>query len=287
MYKFSTIILLLTIVFASCRDARIHEENRWGTHFSDNGVENGCFIMRDNNHEAVHYYNKDRCIERYSPLQTFDIFTSLVALDIPKVPDEQFVILWDSVDRGDDNLNKDMGMREAFQLGNNGYFEQLAVRVGYDYLQHYVDTANYGNKEVKGAVDSFWMNGSIQISADEQLGFIKRLYFNELPFSERTQRIVRSLLLQEDTDDYKLYYKTGHSLRDGKQFAWIVGYVEKIIEVEEHEEAMNKSDIRMYPYFFAQNIELEPGVTNSKEVSLKILKSILADYGSIPKTAKN
>lgn len=284
MRHYIIITLLSALFISSCRDSRIHDEEQWGKYFEQEGITKACFMLRDNNHEAIHYYNKDRCLERFTPASTFKIFNSLVALDIPKIPDEQFVIAWDSIDRGNVKWNRDMNMREAFKVSNLGYYQELARRIGYDYMQHYVDTANYGNRNVSGAIDSFWINDSLQISADEQVGFIKRLYFNELPFSERTQRIVRSMMLHERTDGYRLSYKTGWDITGDTNLLWVVGFVERIEHIEEHENSMNKSDIRMYPYFFAMNFEAPVQDNNhlwgTKRIS--ILKNILKDFGAMP-----
>lgn len=268
----------------SCRDARIHEEKQWGKYFEEQGIKNACFMMRDNNHESIHYYNKERCLVQYTPASTFKIFNSLVGLDIPKVPDESFVIAWDSIDRGRPEVNKDMDMREAFKVSNLGYYQALARRIGPDYMQHYLDTANYGNKNMSGGIDSFWINDSLKISADEQVGFVKRLYFNQLPFSERTHRIVRSMMLREETAGYKLYYKTGWGFSGDKQILWVVGFVERIEHIKEHENSMNKSDVRMYPYFFAQNFEIAMNDTTKDwgTVRIEILKNILTDFGAMP-----
>lgn len=278
-------LLLLSVLFiSSCRDSRIHEKAEWGNFFEAQGIKNACFILRDNNHEAIYYYNKERCLQQYLPASTFKIFNSLVALEIPVVPDEQYVIAWDSVDRGYEAWNKDMNMREAFKVSNIGYYQAIARKVGYDFMQHYVDTSNYGNKNVRGAIDSFWINDSLKISADEQVGLVKRLYFNQLPFSERTQRIVRSMMLQENEKDYKLSYKTGWGYSGDKQILWVVGFVEKIERMQEHENSMNKSDMRLYPYFFAMNFEL-PKADNSKnwgQVRIDILKQVLKDFGAMP-----
>lgn len=278
-------LFIATIVtLSACRDARIHEEKQWGKRFEEQGITTACFMLRDNNHEAVHYYNKERCLEQFTPASTFKIFNSLVGLEIPKVPDESFIIAWDSIDRGRPEVNKDMNMREAFKVSNLGYYQELARRIGPDFMQHYLDTVNYGNRRMGTAVDSFWVNDTLKISADEQVGFIKRLYFNQLPFTERTQRIVRSMMLQENTPDYKLYYKTGWGYSGNKQILWVVGYVERVEHIKEHANSMNKSDVRLYPYFFAQNFELPRG-DESKEwgkVRIEILKNILKDFGAIP-----
>ncbi|MCB0695850.1 MAG: class D beta-lactamase [Chitinophagaceae bacterium] len=285
--RYSIVVLIFMALLAgSCREARIHEKAEWGKYFREEGIDEtkACFILRDNNHEAIDYYNKERCLERFSPASTFKIFNSLVALEIPKVPDEQFVIAWDSIERWNPEWNRDMDMRDAFKLSNVGYYQEVARRIGPDYMQHYLDTVNYGNKSIGGGIDLFWLNDSLKISADEQVGFVKRLYFNELPFSERTQRIVRSMMIQEQNDAYKLSYKTGWYQDNEKNILWVVGYIERIEHVKEHENAMNKSDIRMYPYFFALNFEVPRSDESKKwsEVRISILKNILKDFGAMP-----
>ncbi|MEZ5018476.1 MAG: penicillin-binding transpeptidase domain-containing protein [Flavipsychrobacter sp.] len=284
------ISILSVLLITACKDTRIHEHEEWATFFTEKGIEDGCFIMRDHNHETVHYYNKERTITRFTPASTFKIFNSLVALEIPKAPDEQFLIVWDSVNRRPE-WDKDLTMREAFTVSSVPYYQEMARRIGFDYMQHFLDTANYGNRNAGGAIDEFWLNDSLQISADEQVGFLKKLYFNELPFSERSQRIVRSMMLREQKDNYNLYYKTGWGAPNGaeKETIWIVGFIERIAKMEEHEKSMNKSDIRKYPYFFALNFSLPSSndIDYAKYTAIRedILKGILKDYGAIT-TAK-
>ncbi len=287
--RFSIYISIIgLLLLSSCRENRIHEHEDWGQSFTSRGIDNGCFILRDNNHESVHFYNKERCLQRFTPASTYKIFNSLVALEIPKAPDEQFLIPWDRVERKPE-WDKDLTMREAFKVSSVPYYQEMARRIGYDYMQHFLDTVNYGNKNAKGAIDEFWLNDSLQISADEQVGFIKRLYFNELPVSERTQRIVRSMMLQEDNENYKLYYKTGWGAPNGKeQVVWIVGFIERVERMKEHENSMNKSSYRKYPYFFALNFSLPADVTDYQKYShlrTHILKELLIDFGAMPLTA--
>ena len=286
--RYSFLLCLLSVVlFTSCRDSRLHDHDDWGKYFEQNGIKNACFILRDNNHEAVHYYNKERCLQRFSPASTFKIFNSLVGLETSIAPDENLLIKWDSVQRWNPEWNQDMTMRRAFELSNVGYFQELARRIGPEYMQHYLDSANYGNKSIGGGIDQFWLNDSLQISADEQLGFVKRLYFNELPFSERTQRIVKSMMLREDTLGNKLYYKTGWAQLPTKDVLWVVGFVEKIEIMKEHENSMNKAGERFYPYFFAMNFEIPAKDTTKPwgQVRINILKDILNNFGAMNTTA--
>ncbi len=275
---------LIVILFSCCRDARIKEHSDWGKYFDNYGIKNACFILRDNNHESIHYYNKPRCVERILPASTFKVFLSLVALETAVAPDDQLVIKWDSVHRKPE-WDKDMNLREALKTSSEPYFKELARRIGPARMQHYLDTVKYGNMTMWGKVDEIWENDSLQISADEQMGFLKKLYFTELPFAERTQRIVKTMMQWEQTPDHNLYYKTGTGMVGGKTVYWVIGFAERIEHVKEPEGSMNKSDVREYPYFFAQNFEM-PTADTSKDwykVRLAIVHDILTDYGALPK----
>ncbi|HTN46785.1 MAG TPA: penicillin-binding transpeptidase domain-containing protein [Flavipsychrobacter sp.] len=270
------LFIAIIALLQSCAQSRIHDQEDLGQLFKANGIQDGCFILRDHTHEEVFYYNKERCLKRFAPASTFKIFNSLVGLETAIAPDEQLVIKWDSVNRWNSEWNRDMTMREAFKVSNVGYYQELARRIGKDYLQHYLDTVQYGNKNMRGKMDEFWLNDTLQISADEQLGFVKKLYFDELPFSERSQRIVRSMMLREDTADYKLYYKTGTYLANDTMLCWVVGFVENIVAMKEHDKSMNKGGVRTYPYFFAMNFTVPDDKSkNWFDVRLKLLHEIL------------
>ncbi len=132
-------------------------------------------------------------------------------------------------------------MREALKTSSEPYFRELARRIGAAKMQHYLDTVKYGNMKMGGNVDEIWENNSLQVTPDEEMGFVKRMYFNELPFSERSQRIVKTMMLQEDVPGYKLYYKTGTGNVGDSTIYWVVGFIERIEHVTEDKESMNKS----------------------------------------------
>ena len=279
-------LFVVAAICASCGNTRIKEQKQWGPIFASYGLDltNACFEMRDNNHEAVYYFNLDRCSTRFTPASTFKIFNSLVALETGVAANDELVIRWDSVDRRPE-WNKDMDMREAFKVSCVPYYQELARRIGPGRMQHYLDTMRYGNANMGGTIDQFWLNDSLKITTDEQTGFLKKLYFAELPVSERSQRIVKSIMLAEQTPKYNLYYKTGTNTISGQTIYWIVGFAERIEKVKEPKESMNKSDFRYYPYFFAQNFSVRANDTSKdwnavrKEILHKILKteSIIAE----------
>ncbi len=279
--RFSTVCLCI-VLLASCAKTRIKEHEEWGKFYEEYGIKNAGFILRDNNHESIHYFNQKRCTERFLPASTFKVFNSLVALETAVAPDDQLVIKWDGVTRREE-WNKDMDMREAMKVSCLPYYQELARRIGPARMQHYLDTVKYGNMQMGGGIDNFWINNTLKITPDEQTGFMKKLYFTELPFSERSQRIVKTLMLREQTPEYNLYYKTGTGYDGDKTIYWVVGFAEKIMNVKEPEGSMNKSDVRYYPYFFAQNFEMPKSDTSKDwmKVRIEILHKLLKEYGAI------
>lgn len=263
------LLAITTLLFVACRDKRTHEHKEWGDIFKQHGVENGCFIIRDHTHEIINFYNKDRAIRRFSPASTFKIFNSLVALEEAVAKDETFTIPWDSVTRPMQAWNHTMSMLEAFKVSNVPFYQEVARRIGRETMQRYLDTVQYGNMVIGDSIDRFWLDNSLQISADEQVGFLRKLYFNQLPFTDRTQRIVRFMMEQADSPGYKLYYKTGWAANadtaGGGNVLWVVGMTERRVHMKEHENSMNKADFRLYPYFFALNFTIPAVESGSPE----------------------
>lgn len=283
----SYLLLALLLLTASCRETRITEHTEWGKLYEQYGIKDACFMLRDNNHESIHYYNKERCVQRFMPASTFKIFNSLVALETGVAPDERLLIKYDSTlaIKSRPEWQKDMDMREAMKVSCVWYYQEIARRVGAARMQHYLDTVKYGNMNMAGAVDMFWLNDTLKISADEQAGFIKRLYFAELPVSERSQRIVKNIMLREEAPGYKLYYKTGTGQIGDKYIYWVTGFAERIEHVKEPKGSMNKEDFRTYPYFFSQNFEMPISDTSKNwfDTRIEITKQILKDYGALPR----
>jgi len=253
-------------LFASCRDSRVHDKAEWGRVYESRGVKNACMIVRDNNHEAVYFYNKDGCLAQVSPASTFKIFNSLVALDNALVQDDRTIIPWDGVTRGVAAWNSPLSLREAFRASAVPHFQELARRAGVPLMKKMLDSARYGNAAIS-RIDTFWLDGSLRISADEQVGLLKRMYFYELPFSERSQRIVKSMMLFEDSSaqGFRLYYKTGWGTEGDSCRLWVAGFMERIERVKEDERSMNKSDQRVYPYFFAQHFTIPAADTGKRD----------------------
>ena len=181
------------------------------------------------------------------------------------IPDENYVIKWNGTKYDVPAWNQDHTLKTAIENSVVWYYQELARRVGKEKMQHYIDLVGYGNQDISGQIDSFWLEGGLRISADEQVEFLKRLYNGELPFSPRSMKIVKEILVLEKTEAYQLSGKTGAVQRVVPYEGWFIGYVEE------------KGDV----YFFATNIE-GAGPDASGVKAEEISRNILRGAGLLP-----
>jgi len=254
--------LLLTSL-PGCSPNNVTTDESLGAHFKKAGVE-GCFGLLNNANGEFTMYNLPRYRDSaYLPASTFKIVNSLIGLQTGAIVNDSMVIKWDGVDRGRTECNADMSMYTAFRLSCPAWYQEIARRIGKDTMQRWLDSLSYGNKKIS-RVDTFWLDNSLKVRPDEELGLVKRLYFNQLPFYKLNQEIVKKAMLFEDTPNYKLSYKTGLGYKEnGKPLAWIVGWIEE-----------NK-----HPYFFVLNFETADKNADIPAVRLTLLKDILKQLG--------
>jgi beta-lactamase class D len=235
-FRLSSFFFLITsciLLLGSCSVNKAKVDNSLKKYFDDNKVD-GCFTLLNNTDGKVTVYNMELDTQRFSPASTFKIVNSLIGLQTGRIINDTMLIKWDGKVRvfpGGDTAtgwNKDMGMTEAFKVSSVPYYQEVARRIGKDTIQAWIDSLGYGNKNISGAVDSFWLNNALKISPDEQLGLMKRLYFDQLPFRKSVHEMVKSVMLQEDNTAYKLSYKTGWGFDEQKNnIGWQVGWIEE------------------------------------------------------------
>ncbi len=247
----------------SCSVNKATNDESLKKYFDENKVD-GCFTMLNNQDGEVTVYNMKYDTMRFSPASTFKIFNSLVGLQTGVITDEKMIIKWDGVKRWNEDWNKDMDMTEAFKVSCVPWYQEVARRIGKDTMKQWIDSLGYGNKNISGPVDSFWLNNTLKISPDEQLGFVKKLYFDQLPFRKSVQQMVRDVMLQENNTAYQLSYKTGFAYgEDGNAIGWVTGWIEE-----------NK-----HVYFFVTFVKAPVKEIDMKTIRLNITKGILKQYG--------
>jgi beta-lactamase class D len=174
--------------------------------FIRNGVR-GTLALKRMNGDKPFCLQPPLCGQGFLPASTFKIFNALVGLETGVIDDENHVIEWDGVERRIAGWNEDQDLETAMSRSTVPWFQEMARRIGAERMQHFLDLVGYGNADMSGGIDQFWLRGGLRISPDEQIAFLARLYRGDLPFSERTMRIVKRILL--------------------RQIGWLVGWVER------------------------------------------------------------
>ncbi|MFZ5553033.1 MAG: class D beta-lactamase [Bacteroidota bacterium] len=243
----------------------------WKKYFSEQLVE-GTFVLYDQQKGKYFIYNKERFDTRYLPASTFKIFNSLVGLETKAVKNEKTVFEWDGFDRGNPNWNYSQNMADAFKNSTVWYYQELAKKIGFKNMQEWVDKCNYGNKDISGGIDNFWLRGKLRISAKEQVEFLKRLQAELLPFSKTSVDIVKKIMTEEETGTYILRAKTGWADGMNPDIGWYVGYVER-------EKAGENPEKKKEYFYFALNIDMPAGT--KAEVRKIIARKILTEVNAI------
>ncbi|MFT3702196.1 MAG: class D beta-lactamase [Agriterribacter sp.] len=264
MKKSLSILALIFISFLySCSSNNVSEDESLKKYFTDNKAD-GCFALFDNGRGEFKIYNLKRDTAHYLPASTFKIVNSLIALQTGVLTSDSTIIKWDGVERPNKNWNQDLTLAKAFKYSSVPHFQEIARRIGKPTMQKWLDTLSYGNMKIGNAVDSFWLDNSLQISPDEELGLVKKLYFDKLPFQKGIQETVKNMMLQEDNSNYKLSYKTGWGFnKENHSIGWVVGWIEE----------------NRHPYFFVLNLESTDENVDMVKIRENILKGILKQMG--------
>jgi beta-lactamase class D len=192
--------------------------------------------------ETIRYFsnNFDWSKTGCSPASTFKITNSIIALETGVVDNDSSVFQWDGEPRRWEKWEKDLTLKEAFQVSCVPCYQEVARKVGTDRMKSYLAKLNYpGMVFDTTTIDNFWLEGDSKITQFEQIDFLERFYNSQLPISEKTKRVMKNIMVIEQTNEYTLSGKSGWTFRGEMNVGWLVGYYE----------------IKNKVYFFATNIE--------------------------------
>ncbi len=174
------------------------------------------------------------------PASTFKIPNSIIAIESGIVENWNTLLKWDGKKRYLKAWEQDLTFKDAFRLSCVPCYQEIARKIGEKRMNKYLTQFEYGDMKVDSAnIDVFWLEGDSRISQFKQIDFLKRFYESKLPVSERTEKIMKGIIIIEDNENYILSGKTGWSVRNGNNNGWFVGYVE----------------IKNKVYFFATNVK--------------------------------
>ena len=186
----------------------------------------GIFLLLDlKTNKLIEYsdLSKDTML---IPASTFKIPNSLIGLETRDLKDELTEFKWNGTTYQNQAWNKDQNLKEAFQNSTVWYFQELARKIGEKHMKKYLAQFNYGNQNVRGGIDQFWLSGDLRISPMQQLEFLKALWNEKLNVSKKTTKTLKDVFLVEKRVSATLYAKTGWGFTDGNDIGWYMGVVE-------------------------------------------------------------
>ncbi|MEW6642917.1 MAG: penicillin-binding transpeptidase domain-containing protein [Pseudomonadota bacterium] len=240
-------------------------------HFADNGTQ-GTFVAYKVEDYAVIASDAARSGEPLLPASTFKIPMAVIALDSGVVADpDKDVFPWDGVTRFIPEWNRDHTLRSAMAASAVPVYQEIARRVGAERMQKYIDALDYGNRDIGGGIDRFWLTGSLRIDPVQQVDFVDRLRREALPVAKRAQQLTRDILPEVKVGDAVIRSKTGLIGVDDKtegggarsSVGWLVGWVEKGDR----------------PTVFALNLDIREEHHNAAR--MKLAQACLTDIGAL------
>ncbi len=150
-----------------------------------------------------------------------------IGLEVGAIADENEVFRWDRKPKVRAAWERDHVLASGMRDSVAWMFQEVARRTGRSRMREWIDRLQYGNRDLKGGVDLFWLQGALRVSAMEQVDFLRKLAEGALPMTQRSQRLVREALVIERTRAYTLYAKSGSSGATKNAVRWWVGWVER------------------------------------------------------------
>jgi len=185
----------------------------------------GTIVIESVNGGQRFVHNALRAKQQFTAASTFKILNTLISLDRGVIAEAESVIPWDGVQYEMADWNHDQTLRSAFRVSCVWCYQALAMQVGEDQYPAYIRDAQYGHLQEPFNGRTFWLDGSLVISAEQQATFLKAVVARSLNFNLESYKTLESIMLIEDYAGYRLYGKTGWASRSQPATGWFVGYV--------------------------------------------------------------
>ena len=103
-------------------------------------------------------------------------------------------LAWDGTLYPFESWNQDQTLASALSVSANWYFQELDRQMGTDVIRSRIREIGYGNENISGSPDSYWMESGLKISPIEQVKLLTDLYRNTFDFAPENIRAVKDSL---------------------------------------------------------------------------------------------
>jgi beta-lactamase class D len=217
---FATVLLIMSNNILADGDSQLIAEL-----FKSHGVE-GTLVVANVQGQTLSVHNPSRAEQRFSPASTFKILNTLIALENGVLKGQEDRFKWDGISRSVSAWNRDHTLNSAFRASCVWCYQDIATSIGLVNYREKLAEISYGNREVGKGVRTFWLDGTLKISADEQITFLSDVMNGEYAWlTDRSLKILESIM-QLDGAQETVFAKSGWT---GPELAvgWYVGFLRK------------------------------------------------------------
>ncbi|MFK7906849.1 MAG: penicillin-binding transpeptidase domain-containing protein, partial [Chitinophagales bacterium] len=178
----------------------------------DSAGMQGSILVYDIAAKTFHSNDFNRCNKGFLPASTFKVPNSIIALETGVVENDSTLFKWDGEKRRLKIWEQDLIFRDAFHFSCVPCYQEIARKIGVERMNQHLEKFNYasGNTPIDSSIiDLFWLDSDFKINQFQQISFLNRFYHSQLPITERTQTIMKRLMVIDENEQYKLSGKTG------------------------------------------------------------------------------
>lgn len=255
---------LILLACSLCLSFFVHaEDSAIEQLFRSAGID-GTIVIESVSTGQRFVHNDPRSKQPFAAASTFKVLNTLIALEEGVISGADAIFQWDGTRYEIANWNNDQTLESAFKASCVWCYQQLARQVGAMKYPSYIQESGYGQLRQPFNETAFWLDGSLTISAEQQVAFLRQIVERKLPFKASSYDTLKRIMLTDGTERYRLYAKTGWAPRNTPPVGWYVGFVE------------TPDDI----WIFALNL----ATRDSKDLPLRIqiAKDALKEKGALP-----
>ncbi len=251
---------------------KVTEKPEWGKYF---GKLNGAAVIYAPSENSVEIYNAKLAGERRPPCSSFEIISSLTAIEHGIIRPDDSVRKWSGEKFWYDGWNRDIDFYDAFRSSCVWYFREVTDEIGEETMKKELDRLSYGNCDISDwegrmntnddnrALTGFWIESSLKISPLEQAEVMERILGGGSEYSPSTLAALKKAMLTYEDENVKIYGKTGL----GKDYdttvdAWFTGFAEV------------RGERLYFCVYLGECEEEEPTSAKAKEIAITLISNI-------------
>jgi beta-lactamase class D len=190
----------------------------------DGGADT-CVLVLDLETGESWEHGGSTCDTPRAPYSTFKIPHALIGLETGELSGPDHLEVYDGAPVFLKSWARDHTLASALEHSVVWYFQRLARRIGPERMRAHLERLSYGNAQVGPRQDRFWLDGSLTVTARDQLAFVAALEREALPFAPAHQRTLKALWrLPEVGDGFAGKTGSGYdSAREVFTGGWFIG----------------------------------------------------------------